>query len=125
MRNVIASVLVTSLLGSGFAISADPDRASVGDAVRVDSVGTAEAQVPLTSTPVIRHSWPYVAVGLGTSPCGSSTGFHAAIGRERIFQGGLGFGGEIGVIADSDHPDCNAGVGAFHALLHFKPPLAP
>ena len=89
-------------------------------------IGVSEAQVPAApDAPVIRHSWPYLAVGLGTSPCSTSNYVHATIGGERIVHGGFGFGGEIGVTADSDLSSCAAGLVSFNALYHFSRRAAP
>lgn len=90
------------------------------------AAGVAEAQesqAPAASS--IRNSWPYVVVGLGSSPCSSSQLLHAAIGAERILSGGFGLGGEIGGIAETDLSYCGAGVVSFNALYHFSRRSAP
>jgi hypothetical protein len=102
---MIASVLTASVLGAGMAAGADAAATS--------------------AAPVIRRSWPYLALGVGASPCGSSSYLHAAIGAERIVHGGFGFGGEIGATADTDLSYCAAGLVSFNALYHFSHRVAP
>ena len=100
-----ASMFAASVLGSGIATGADADTTP--------------------APPVIRHSWPYLALGIGSSPCGSSSNLHAAIGGERLVRGGFGFGGEIGATADTDLSSCGAALVSFNVLYHFSRPVAP
>jgi len=81
----------------------------------------ARSQEPASSpAPTARRTSPYFAVGVGPSPCSSSPHLQGAIGVERLNSEGLGFGVEIGVVADSDFSYCGAGVASANLLYRFS-----
>jgi hypothetical protein len=92
-------------------------------ALSCGAVVEARSQEPGSSpAPTARRTWPYIAVGAGPSQCSPSPVLHAAIGVERLLIEGLGFGGELGAVADSGLAYCGAGVASANLFYRFSNP---